>query len=127
MPPQSTSTKIEDPQAGLSEAQLCQRKGQGDNLGKADVDKKESNAKTDDWNCMDHILWMNVFWFILLHVGALYGAYLSIFEASWKTFLFGILEDSYYFRFEISTFLNFELQVLQLIDNILHSILHVQT
>lgn len=84
MPPQSTSTKIDEPQVGTPGTHVTQRKPAVEN-GKTG---KETKPK-DDWNCMDHILWMNVFWFTLLHFGALYGAFLALTSASWKTFVFG--------------------------------------
>lgn len=36
------------------------------------------------------IVWQNVIGFLLLHIAAVYGAYLYIYEASWATKLFGI-------------------------------------
>ncbi|CAL8113886.1 unnamed protein product [Orchesella dallaii] len=95
MPPQSTSTKMEEPKVEVvAESHVTQRKA-------ANGDKSSTSDEVEgikEWNPMDHILWMNVFWFVLLHVGALYGAYLSIFSASWKTFAFAV------FTYKLSLF-----------------------
>jgi stearoyl-CoA desaturase (delta-9 desaturase) len=83
---------MDEPQVATPEAHVTQRKPQEN--GKTGKDTKHK----DDWNCMDHILWMNCFWFTLLHVGALYGAYLAIASASWKTFVFAV------FTYKLSLF-----------------------
>ncbi|ODM95066.1 Stearoyl-CoA desaturase 5 [Orchesella cincta] len=95
MPPQSTSTKIDAPQVEVSESRVgvTQRKV-------ANVKEVESSTTetAKEWNPMEHILWMNVFWFTILHVGAVYGTYLTIFSASWKTFVFA------FFTYKLSLF-----------------------
>ena len=53
------------------------------------VYSKDENEKTDEWNCLDHILWFNVFWFIGLHIFAVYGLYLCLTEAKLATTAFG--------------------------------------
>lgn len=35
------------------------------------------------------VVWQNVFVFVLLHSAFLYGVYLALFEAMWKTWIFG--------------------------------------
>lgn len=44
----------------------------------------------DDWNCLDHIIWPNVFWFSLLHVASVYGLYLTFTQTKILTILFAI-------------------------------------
>lgn len=46
-------------------------------------------SEKDDWNCFEHIIWMNVFWFTLLHSLSIYGAYLLFVDAKFYTILFG--------------------------------------
>lgn len=34
-------------------------------------------------------VYFNIFWFIFLHVGSLYGIYLALTQAKWQTLVFG--------------------------------------
>jgi hypothetical protein len=45
--------------------------------------------ETEEWNYWDHLYHMNIFWFILLHTGAVYGLTLVFTSAKFVTFLFG--------------------------------------
>lgn len=45
--------------------------------------------KHDQWNCLDHIIWFNVFWFSSMHLISLYAIYLVLLEARLLTILFG--------------------------------------
>ncbi|UXI16216.1 dihydrolipoyl dehydrogenase [Sarcoptes scabiei] len=45
----------------------------------------------DQWNCLDHIIWFNVFWFSSMHLISLYAIYLVLLEARLLTILFAIL------------------------------------
>ena len=51
----------------------------------------EKVTKKDDWNCFEHIIWLNVFYFIGLHVMAIYGGYLCLTDSKILTVLFGEL------------------------------------
>lgn len=52
-------------------------------------DYLRDRSEKDDWNCFEHIIWMNVFWFALLHTLSIYGAYLLFVDAKILTILFG--------------------------------------
>ncbi|KAH9494036.1 hypothetical protein DERF_014754 [Dermatophagoides farinae] len=54
-------------------------------------DYLRDRSEKDDWNCFEHIIWMNVFWFALLHTLSIYGAYLLFVDAKILTILFAIL------------------------------------
>ncbi|XP_027196846.2 stearoyl-CoA desaturase 5-like [Dermatophagoides pteronyssinus] len=55
-------------------------------------------SEKDDWNCFEHIIWMNVFWFTLLHSLSIYGAYLLFVDAKFYTILFAL------FTYNVSLF-----------------------
>jgi len=78
MPPQNTGV--------AAEAEISQRK--------VTTPTKSSGGKgeeTEEWNFWDHIYYHNIFWFILLHVGAFYGAKLVFTDAKIATFLFAVV------------------------------------
>ncbi len=52
----------------------------------------QKDIKAEEWNCFDHIIWFNVFWFTGLHIAAVYGAYLCFTDAKLLTILFGWFE-----------------------------------
>lgn len=58
-----------------------------------DFDDKDSFEEDEvidkNWNCFEHILWFNVFWFTGLHIAATYGAYLFFTDSKILTILFG--------------------------------------
>jgi hypothetical protein len=54
-----------------------------------DINSSETNKTDPNWNCFDHIIWFNVFWFTGLHIVAAYGAYLCFTDAKILTTLFG--------------------------------------
>lgn len=56
----------------------------------ANDDTKQSD-ESKNWNFMEHILWLNVFWFTGLHLAGVYGVYLAFTEAKLLTILFAIL------------------------------------
>lgn len=41
-----------------------------------------------NWNFLDHIIWVNVAYFVLMHAGTLYGVYLAFTSAKWWTLAF---------------------------------------
>ncbi|CAM6032056.1 unnamed protein product, partial [Sphagnum compactum] len=55
-----------------------------------DINSSETNKTDPNWNCFDHIIWFNVFWFTGLHIVAAYGAYLCFTDAKILTTLFAI-------------------------------------
>lgn len=47
-------------------------------------------AKSDQWNCFDHIVWFNVGWFVALHIVSIYAIYqILLGQTMLMTFLFG--------------------------------------
>jgi hypothetical protein len=61
---------------------------------KSEPDGYQSTSTTDkpdarEWNYFEHIYYTNIFWFILLHVGAVYGLTLCYTNAMWLTIVFG--------------------------------------
>ena len=74
-------------QVSVSSSGRAEAKKDGSALVTRDylIDRSEK----DNWSAMDHIIWMNVFWFSLLHVTALYGAYLAFTQAKLLTVLWG--------------------------------------
>jgi len=50
---------------------------------------EDIKSEEKEWNYWDHIYYSNIFWFILLHVGAVYGVKLCFTDAKWTTILFG--------------------------------------
>jgi hypothetical protein len=77
MPPQQSP---EGPTTTTTTNDLTQRKA------KKSVENVENEKEFSFW---DHIYYMNIFWFILLHVGAFYGLYVAITQAKLITSLFG--------------------------------------
>lgn len=70
MPPQTT---------GVAEEVLRER-------------KKDSKGETgEEWNYWDHLYHINIVYFILLHIGAVYGLTLVFTQAKVATFLFGTI------------------------------------
>lgn len=65
--------------------------------GQLDHVKRQDNAigKEKEWNCFEHIIWFNVAWFVGLHLGGLYGAYLVFTQAKIVTTLFGNTKKFY--------------------------------
>jgi hypothetical protein len=66
------------------------------------VDNKEKpNQKLDDWKSLDHIVWFNVFRFVILHMLAGYGLYLCFNGVMLSTIIFGEFSmkdfDKYFF------------------------------
>lgn len=41
-----------------------------------------------DWKPMEQIVWTNVIWYLVLHIGAFYGLYLAWTQASWATIIY---------------------------------------
>lgn len=41
-------------------------------------------------NRKHELVWFNIMWFLLLHVGSLYGIYLALTSAKWQTNVFGM-------------------------------------
>ena len=70
-------------QVSVSESGRTETKKDGSALVTRDflIDRSEK----DTWSAMDHIIWMNVFWFTLLHVTAAYGLYLAFTQAKLLT------------------------------------------
>jgi hypothetical protein len=51
---------------------------------------KKPDFSTEKWNYWDHLYPVNIAYFIVLHLGAIYGLKLAIFDAKFVTFLFGM-------------------------------------
>ncbi len=56
---------------------------------------RDRHAVDKEWNCLDHILWVNVLYFMGMHVGTVLGLYLAFTSAKYLTLLFGnlVLEE----------------------------------
>ncbi len=52
---------------------------------------RDRHAVDKEWNCLDHILWVNVLYFVGMHVGTVLGLYLAFTSAKYLTLLFGNL------------------------------------
>lgn len=64
-------------------------------------------AKSDTWNCFEHIVWFNLVWFVGLHVISLYAIYQILSgQTMLLTFLFGRLFWCLVFHF-LLTEINF--------------------
>jgi len=90
MPPQS-STKTETIQECPGENST---NTVDDERNKGHYRDQAINKSIEEWNCFDHILWMNVFWFVLLHVGAAYGLKLVFTDAKLLTTVFAVFTYS---------------------------------
>jgi hypothetical protein len=83
--------------------------GRGDPLDIEDVDlvpdeatmKLAEEEPSDDFK--PEIVWFNVYWYAMLHLCAIYGLYLGLFQANWATisvgeftnYMFPVLDRSF--------------------------------
>lgn len=52
---------------------------------------RDRHAVDKEWNCLDHILWVNVLYFVGMHVGTVLGLYLAFTSAKYLTLLFAVV------------------------------------
>ena len=52
-------------------------------------DNKDELEKTGYWKVLDQIIWMNIFQYVVFHIGAVYGIYLCFSDAKLMTIIFG--------------------------------------
>lgn len=50
---------------------------------------RDRHAVDKEWNPLEHILWINVLYFVGMHVGTLLGLYLAFTSAKYLTIAFG--------------------------------------
>lgn len=50
---------------------------------------RDRHAVDKEWNCLDHILWVNVLYFVGMHAGTVLGLYLAFTSAKLLTIGFG--------------------------------------
>jgi len=53
--------------------------------------RERDQTQKDTWSSWDYVKWPNVFWFVILHIGTLYGIYLTFTAAKWPTILFTVV------------------------------------
>ncbi|CAG2167698.1 unnamed protein product [Oppiella nova] len=60
------------------------------NVYSYDLDDEQYKNVMNEWNCYEHLVWVNIVYYLALHIMALYGFYLCFTDASWYTVLFAI-------------------------------------